>query len=130
MLVIFFAQSAALSHLKPEASWPAFGAACEVAEHFSKSGRHEVVQNGVNRWAEVKEDSGDDVDFLEDLLVLSRRFVNVAPHQAVHMEGSPAKTEDNHQHAWTTWREDRVTNYLHTVVTSWYNLHETDLITL
>lgn len=99
MLVVFFSQSAAPSHLKLEAGWPGFGAAREVAEHFSEPGRHEVVQDGVDRRAEVEEDSRDDVNFLKDLLVLSRGLVDVAPCQAVHMEGSPAKTKDDHQHA-------------------------------
>lgn len=72
-----------------------------MTEHFSELGGHEVVKDGVDGRAQVEADSGDDVDVPEDLDVLLRRGVNVAPHQAVHMEGSPAKAKHNHQHTWT-----------------------------
>lgn len=72
-----------------------------MAEHFSKPGGHEVVENGVDGRAQVEADARDDMDVLEDLEVLLRGCVDVAPHQAVHVEGSPTETKHNHQHTWT-----------------------------
>lgn len=79
---------------------PAFRITGDVTEHFSEPGGHEVVEDGVDGRAQVEADARDDVDVLEDLLVLLGRGVDVAPHQAVHVERSPAKAEDNHQHTW------------------------------
>lgn len=72
-----------------------------MTEHFSELGGHEVVEDGVDGRAQVEADSRDNVDVLEDLEVLLGREVNVAPRQAVHVEGGPAKAKHNHQHAWT-----------------------------
>lgn len=97
----FLTQSAALRHLYAGALRPAVGVAGDVTEHFSEPSGHEVVEDGVDGGAEVEADSGDDVDVLEDLEVLLVRGVNVAPHQALHVEGSPAKAEHDHQHTCT-----------------------------
>lgn len=69
-----------------------------MTEHFSEPGGHEVVEDGVNGRAQIEADSRDDVDSLEDLVV------NVVPYQAVHVKGSPAKAEHDHQH---TWRDEK-----------------------
>ena len=94
----FLTQGAALGHLLAEACGPAVMITSNVTEHFSEPGGHEVVEDGVDGRAQVEEDPGDDVDELEDLEVLLGRGINVAPHQAVYMEGGPAKSEHNHQH--------------------------------
>lgn len=98
----FLAQGPAPSHLQVRTRRTAFGVARNVAEPLSKPGRHQVVEDGVDGGAQVEADTRDDVDALEDHLVLSGGHVNVAIHQAVHMEGSPAEAEDNDQHTWNT----------------------------
>ena len=90
-----------MGHLYAGAGRPAPGKTSNVTEHFPEPGGHEVVEDGVDGRAQVEEDTGDDVDVLEDLEVLLGRRVDVAPHQAVHVEGSPAEAEHNHQHTWT-----------------------------
>lgn len=98
----FLAQGAALGHLYAGTRRrPAAGITSNVTEHFPEPGGHEVVEDGVDGRAQVEEDSGHDVDGLEELEVLLGRGVDVAPHQAVYVEGSPAKAEYNHQHTWT-----------------------------
>lgn len=97
----FLPQSAALGHLEAGTWWPAVSKTGHVTERFSEPGGHEVVEDGVDGRAQVKADSREDVDVLEDLEVQLGPGPNVAPHQAVHMERSPAKAEHNHQHAWT-----------------------------
>lgn len=77
------------------------GVAGDVTEHFSEPGGHEVIEDGVDGGAQVEEDPRDDVDVLEDLVMLLERRVDVAPHQAVDMKGSPTQAEDDHQHTWT-----------------------------
>lgn len=51
-----------------------------MTEHFSEPGGHQVVEDWVDCRAQIEEDPGDDVDVLEDLQVLLRRIVDVAPH--------------------------------------------------
>lgn len=97
----FLAQSAALGHLEAGAWPPAVGKTGHVTERFSEPGGHEVVEDGVDGRAQVEADSGEDVDVLEDLEVQLGPGVDVAPHQALHVERSPAKAKHNHQHAWT-----------------------------
>lgn len=97
----FLPQSAALGHLEAGTWRPAVRKTGHVTECFSEPGGHEVVEDGVDGRAQVEADSGEDVDMLEDLEVQLGPGPNVAPHQAVHVERSPAKTEHNHQHAWT-----------------------------
>lgn len=72
-----------------------------MTEHFSEPGGHEVVEDGVDGRAQVEANSRDDMDLLEDLEVLLGGCVDVAPDQAVHVEGGPAEAEHNHQHTWT-----------------------------
>lgn len=69
-----------------------------MAKHFSEPGGHEVVEDGVDGGAQVEENSRDDVDMLEDPAVLLVWYVDVAPHQAIDVEGSPTQAKDNHQH--------------------------------
>lgn len=71
-----------------------------MSEHFSEPGGHQVVEDGVDGRAQVEADSRDDVDMLEHLEVLRGPGVDVAPHQAVHVERSPTKAEHNHQHTY------------------------------
>lgn len=71
-----------------------------MAEHFSEPGRHEVVEDGVDGGAQIEADSRDDVNMLENLEVVLRQHVDVAPHQAVHVKGSPAQTEHDDQDTW------------------------------
>lgn len=97
----FLTYGAALGHLKAGLHRPAVRVTCDVTEHFSEPGGHEVVEDGVDGRAQVEEDSRDDVDMLKDLEVLLERWVDVAPHQAVHVEGSPTDAKHNHQHTWT-----------------------------
>lgn len=69
-----------------------------VTEHLSEPGGHEVVEDGVNGGAQVEEDPRDDVDVFEELVPLVGRGVDVAPHQAVHVKGSPAEAKHHHQY--------------------------------
>lgn len=69
----------------------------DLLEHFPKAGGHEVVQDGVDGRAEVEEDSGDDVDILEDLEDLIGPLGDEAPHEAVSVKRSPADPKDHHQ---------------------------------
>lgn len=75
----------------------------DLLEHLPEAGGHEVVEDGVDRRAEVEEDPGDDVDVLEDQVVVASPGVYEAPHEAVNVERSPADAEDDHQYAW--WKD-------------------------
>lgn len=101
-VVRFLARGAAAALLEVRTRRAAPGAARDVAEPLPEPRRHQVVEDGVDGGAQVEAGAGDDVDALEDRLVPSGRRVDVAPHQAVHVEGSPAEAEDDHQHAWKT----------------------------
>lgn len=96
----FLDQGAALGHLWAGAHPPVVRVARHVTEHFSEPGGHEVVEDWVDGRAQVEENTRDYVDVFEDLTVLIRRGVDVAPHQAVHMKGGPAEAKHDHQHAW------------------------------
>lgn len=77
----------------------------QVFEHLSEPGGHEVVEDGVDGRAEVETDSGDNVDVFKYFQMVHRPGVDVAPHQAVRVEGSPAEAEYDHQHTCQTGRQ-------------------------
>lgn len=80
---------------------PPLGVAGDVAEHFPEPGGHEVVEDGVDGGAQVEAHPGDDVDVLVEV------GVHVPPQHAVHVKGSPAEAEHDHQHTWMG-RRDRL----------------------
>lgn len=90
---------AALGHLSH--TWlMVSSSARNLTEHFSEAWRHEVVEDGVDHWAQVEEDAGGQVDELEYTVPISCPLVNVAPHDAVDMEWRPANPKHDHQHNW------------------------------
>lgn len=99
----FLGQGAALGHLWRGAHLRIVRVTRYATEHFSEPGGHEIVEDRVDGGAQVEENTGNNVDMLEDLEVLIGWGVDVAPHQALHVEGGPAEAEHNHQHTWTRW---------------------------
>lgn len=69
----------------------------DIFEHFSKTGGHKVVQDGVDNRAEVEKHPRDDVDILEDLQVVISPVRDEAPHEAVGVKWGPADPEDHYQ---------------------------------
>lgn len=94
------AQGAAPRHLQAGAGRAPPGATGEVAEGLPEAGGHQVVEDGVDGGAQVEEDSGDEVDLLEDPEVVLGGHVHAAPHQAVQVKRGPAEAEDHDQDAW------------------------------
>ena len=83
-------------------------AAHDLPEHLAETRRHEVVEDGVDGRAEVKEHAGDEVHVLEGLQVVLAPVADEAPHQAVRVERRPADAEHHYQDDWEGekgWRE-------------------------
>lgn len=89
------AQSAALGHRQAGTSGEPLGAAGDVSKHLPEARRHNVVEDGVDRRAQVEAHPGHDVE------VAVRLVVHVPPHHTVHVERSPADAKHSHQHTWT-----------------------------
>ncbi len=57
-----------------------------LTEHFSEAWRHEVIQDGIDHWAQVEEDTRKKMHVLKDMVVLCSPVIDVAPHDTIDVK--------------------------------------------